>query len=699
MASVSRPVTRWRALLLLLVTMLVPPAAFASRTARRVDGEPAHRTCGLLQPQAPGHAIYLPTLHRDAPPGLRRAGQVGGAALAVGYAEPYVVIGNGPRVLVVDVADADAPRVIGESVPLGGVVQDIETHGTYVIAVVPTALVVLSIADPASPRPVTWMPFADRFGEAAVSGDVLCVAGGSAGLLVFDIADPVHPRRVGTYPTDAPATAVTMGPRYAAVRTDDFVHVIDLVDPTHPRRVGLVSGSHLVAFVGDTLYVDSVAWIRDFIAAPGFQMVTDIPGGPYGWWSPVTTRGDYLYIAGGDDWQRQTNLAIVDVSVRRRPVRVDAVVPNGWGAKLGSVAVAASAGRVFLTGGGPNPLFQIVDVEAPEHPRPAGVLDLLGEAEGEASVSGRLALIADLARGVRAVDIADPVQPRSRGLVDFPDFWPTMALVNEHAVFDYSGKLEVVDLSVPGTPRRVGGLVYDMPRDAPIGLHPSRLATSGDVVLLALTSCAHGCEELTTHLLVVDIADPAHPVEVGRSAAFAGEALDVDVGGGLAVVVTQDCDQSIDPDCPDTRLWIFDIERQRDPCLLGQATVEALVARSDFAPDAGYVYLASSRLPYLGRARLPVGLYVVDVRTPSAPRLVGHGLAGTPAQSVAVVGDRAYLAVGDDVIVADVSDPAHPVRIQTVPTEGNADALVAAGRYLYVSDGSAGLQVFEIVPR
>ncbi|RME92941.1 MAG: hypothetical protein D6766_09140, partial [Verrucomicrobia bacterium] len=91
------------------------------------------------------------------------------------------------------------------------------------------------------------------------------------------------------------------------------------------------------------------------------------------------------------------------------------------------------------------------------------------------------------------------------------------------------------------------------------------------------------------------------------------------------------------------------------------------------------------------------GLLIVDVSDPAHPtRLGGHDTDGI-ALDVALSGNRAFVADGPaGVVVLDVSDPAHPVPLGHHDTEGEALAVAVSGRLAFVADGPAGLVVLDV---
>ncbi|HOX01930.1 MAG TPA: leucine-rich repeat protein [Verrucomicrobiota bacterium] len=90
------------------------------------------------------------------------------------------------------------------------------------------------------------------------------------------------------------------------------------------------------------------------------------------------------------------------------------------------------------------------------------------------------------------------------------------------------------------------------------------------------------------------------------------------------------------------------------------------------------------------------GLIIMDVSDPAHPVRVGGCDTGADACDVAVSGNHAYVADWDGLQVIDVSDPANPVRVGGYYTSGWAEGVAVSGQYAYVADDEAGLQVIDV---
>ena len=94
-----------------------------------------------------------------------------------------------------------------------------------------------------------------------------------------------------------------------------------------------------------------------------------------------------------------------------------------------------------------------------------------------------------------------------------------------------------------------------------------------------------------------------------------------------------------------------------------------------------------------------MGLDVVDVSIPVAPRRIGQYDNLVFGLGVVVAGNHAFVV--DDwngLHVIDVSDPGAPRRAGGAQTFGFATGVVTMGNCAFVANGGAGLAVFDIAP-
>jgi hypothetical protein len=164
-------------------------------------------------------------------------------------------------------------------------------------------------------------------------------------------------------------------------------------------------------------------------------------------------------------------------------------------------------------------------------------------------------------------------------------------------------------------------------------------------------------------LMIVNVADPANPAELGRLDT-PGSAKDVTVQGGFAYVA----DGAMG-------FRIIDIENPAAPAQVG--FVDTPGDAQDIALADGFAFVADGG----------GGLRIITVANPAAPAEIGsYGVAPGHISDVATQGDYAYLAgFYDGLSVVDISDPAHPAQVGRVALPGYARSVAVAGGIAYVA--------------
>ncbi|MBI5546909.1 MAG: IPT/TIG domain-containing protein, partial [Deltaproteobacteria bacterium] len=257
--------------------------------------------------------------------------------------------------------------------------------------------------------------------------------------------------------------------------------------------------------------------------------------------------------------------------------------------------------------------------------------------------------------------------------IDLPGFPPREAselqLVGETLLVGvptavYQG-LEIFDVAVEQHPIRLGGLRTD---GAVRGL-----VVSGPIALLAADVFG---------LVVVDVSQPASPYQIGR-VLIAGAATGVRIDGGYAYVSTTD------PGLGSGYIQQIDLT---DPLLsiVGTVPLDSDALAVDVGLDRFYALTSSVsggsgsglHLTIYDRSGARLGDVTVEGTSRAYEQLVKSRLA--------VRAGRAYVTMGNRVLVFDLSDEAHPRVIQSTALEGTATGMTWDGGALFVAtNGSA----------
>jgi hypothetical protein len=380
----------------------------------------------------------------------------------------------------------------------------------------------------------------------------------------------------------------------------------------------------------------------------------------------VAVAGNYAYVADGG-----AGLQVIDISNPANPVLVGGIVTPG-----DAFDVAVAGNYAYVAGGGAG--LQVIDVSNPANPVWAGTN--LGYAS-DVAVAGNYAYVAGGGAGLQVIDVSNPANPVWVGGIDTPGYASDVAVAGINAyvaggewfslpIFGswWVGGLQVINVSNPANPVEAGAFATVW--------RPSDVAVVGNHAFVAVNEWHDLIWQgwRPSHLLIIDVSNPANPVGVGgfetpRSASG------VAVAGNIAYVAGWDAG-----------LQVIDVRNPANPIRVGGYDTSGRV--DDVAVTGNYAYVANWN----------AGLQVIDVLNPANPVRVG-GTPGGAIMELVVAGNYAYVAVVADwgrLQVIDVRNPANLVLMGNFGTTwGPLDAAVA-GNYAYLASGEAGLQVIDV---
>ncbi len=577
--------------------------------------------------------------------------------------------------------------------------------GTHLYAATWEGFEVWNVASPGQPHRVSTMPLIGRARSLALAGNHAVVACESTerngqfvgnGLEIIDITDPGNLHTAGSYPTDAPVAAVAVAGHRALVVVGSSLEVIALSDPARPQRLGTYdNGLHpySVAMDGDTGYLASgpvgFSGIPVFIrlelidlsdpSRPRRQSAFAArPGGV-----DVAISGQFALVADG-----LAGLRVFDFSEPARPVS------RAWiasGVNSCAVEVSESLACVAFRGsfngredGGGG--LSLIGIKDPTHPSPLGRYETEATPTDVAVLGDHAYLVGD--QGLEVINVSDPTRPRQVATVDSA-VGPALAARND-LLFVASGEVisvknpanpvqvarfdgdesivvsdrylcvggpdgfQVLDVSEPNNPRRVGGRRGGLNRV---------LSLSGHVV----------CVGSYDGIEWVDISNPATPRRLGL-AVCPGYEVSAAASGGYVVAVT-----------PHHGLFFFDIARPANPQRVGGNP--AILSAADIEVSGTYAYLAS----------WDNGLQVINIADAREPKPAGRVITAGVTRGLTIAGGYAYLADGPSGLqVVDISNPAEPRLAGRTPTGGDALDVAVSGSRAFMACGDQGLQELDI---
>lgn len=582
----------------MIVAVMLALPGLASGAEAPSSSDRADAAHGIAGPSAPAGRLDL-------------VGQLGGYTADGVVVGVHAWIGIGPRIVAFDVADPSAPRRLGESPVLSGVVQDIaiaEDRLPVRTAFVVTGeggIEIVDIAAPSSPRRLGYLAVPDGATAITARDDHVyaAVGGEPPGVWVVDVADPAAPRVAGIIPLPSDAIGLAVLERRLHVMVDDEgLRIYDVARASAPALIGRAPTPDRESGLGGFIHIaSSFALVAD---GPNGLRIFDVvdPARPreVGRLAEVSDArsvafADGLaYVADG-----ARGLAVVDVSTPRRPRLVGRVATEGVAA---SVDVDADHEHVLVTD---ERGVRMVDVSRPDIPRREADIDPPGYIVGVASEADRLFAF-DVTHGRLWSMWADGrTEPRSVATdVTGQDGGALSAWGGRVYVAGGGEGLGVVDVSDPDRPAAVGVITATTAMD----VH----AVAGHLYVAA------GLDGLT----IMELADPDRPRAVG-SRSTDGFATSVFAQIGRALVMGGD----------------LEIVDTRDPAQPGPPVTFAVEG------DLPGVVSANGERAYLATDRL----HVVDLAPPSGPKRVATWAPGgmdLVSARVAVGSANAYVSDG-----------------------------------------------------
>lgn len=627
------------------------------------------------------------------------------------------------------VSPATALEHVGQA---GFPVEDIFVQGNYAyLAAGRAGLRIVDIAEPARPVEVgAFTPPADPLWAAdrvTVQGNYAYIAAGPAGLRIIDISAPARPVEVGRYQAPGRPTGVKIVGNYAYLlwRVCDYPPCLGrliLLDISNPARPALLK------IYGDLNARDiDISGNYAYLAAGADGLhVLDISN------PAVPVEVGYLYIASPDTRAIKvintyayllsyTSLKIVDLSDPTRPVELD------YTAYTGAPHLAAAGHYLYLTG--PVSRLEIFDISTPTQP-----VEVPGEAwnsyqASHIQIRDNLAYLAAGPAGLHMVDISQPAAPEAVSSFGAPGFAQGVAVADGYAyVADRFQGLRIFDIAGLAQPVEVA--FYRRPGGA------QQVAVKDHYAYVTFGNCDNRFyrrdvpDRCEMDLSVLDVSNPAAPVEVGGGESW----QEIKIWGDVGYVLDRA-----------GALRRYDLTHPAAP--VGLNAIPGPV--SDYELANGYLYLltpnnfrltGNSDLPYtsesylkildpislaeLSSYRLPeqnpavsltvAGQYAyiywyaslvnvhragwlgLDVSDPAAPAPVEGGYQPVEAQAAAVAGPHAYLADGKAGLrVLDLSNPSNPVEVDAFGADGLAMDVAVAGDYIYLANGPRGLNILR----
>lgn len=722
-------------------------------------------------------------------PRLIGSSRVNGAAIGLTLSGQQAWVAGEAGVDIVDISDPAHPQAIG-NLDLNGQTQALAVSGSFAyLADGIAGLQVIDISDAAKPRRVGRWSAASWAMDVAVTNGLACVAAGEQGLQLLDVANPSQPRPISSLRMPSGhANAVAFAGKHLCV-LDGNLQVIDVTDPAKPALLSSYSAHDTASSLAANGYVVFLAE-----GERGWEAVDlSNPAKPARMTWQTNGMTASLALAGFQLYVPEAELKIWDVSNPSRPALSGRYQTSGFPGRM-----ATDGNNAFLsevTEFWRDLLF--LDVSNPARPTlvtafnktrdwqdPAPLQMLIHEglllsAQADAGMSlRRLPASLTVFRPVsdQRVLFGDPVElsigaaggapvqftwyaghtgdtsaPIARGpALTVPPLWDPatywVRLTNSSGTIDsppvnvrpvqglqliprgsFKGPaqaialgenlaclaagsvLEGLDLSDPTAPRKVG-----------------QISLQGYISQVALAAGYAFAITDNSAVQVVDFRVPSRPVVLGTYTNAGAVFSRIAAGAARAYVIAADGLLGLDFSDPtepkpmgtfnpptqvndiavngtyllalrDTGLVIVDFSAPGNPVEIGSYSECA----DSWCPPAVRVMAQGSRaiVSYPGRwfDAEPAHLAVIDLTIPAHPKRVASlptngGLIGLSVNFAVLLDPENTLEI------VDLRDPATPVRVARLPFPGSFLEASVSGDQLWLVDSQNALEGFELTP-
>ncbi len=561
---------------------------------------------------------------------LKLLEQYGGSAYAVAVQDNYVYLGQGPRMVVLDISQRNQPRQVGQSELLRGIVNGIALRQklAYVVASY-EGLHVFDISQPTKPKLVAGMDMeTPGCNSIALEGNKALLACNPAGFLIVDISNPASPVLMGKLSMKSAMLSITNRGNIAYVvdSTQQGLAIIDHSDPSNPRQIGLFTSSQIPSDHNSSYMFES-----------------------------VRNCGEFVCLADG-----QNGLVVLDITQPEKPVALsvyDTTSATGLVADSNTVYVADDFDGVYA--------LDITNPKAVQKlslaPNSVGGDEFSIQQVSERGMffSDGFVYVTDIVYGLDIVDARNPsaIQRTARYTTPVPwTLWDISVQGRYAYVVGVDSGFRVVDVSDPANMREI---FFDHERKDLNLQTPTGLVVEGDYAYIS---------DSNYPFHIYNISDPTRPVQIGAVFDHAAPdgAADIAVSGNFAFVSGYG---SKDAFYPGNGLWVIDISNRNDPKPVKFLELPNGGWQLSISGDTLY---ALDSMVHLSELTEPLSLRVIDISDPRNP-VAGvtipferNPMSGFGTWDVMADGKRLFVSMPPmELKVFDISNPVSPVDAGT----------------------------------
>lgn len=622
--------------------------------------------------------------------------QYGGSTNVVAIQAGYAYLGQGPRMVVLDVSTPAAPTWVGESELLPGLVMGLVVEADY--AYVTTAfsgLHIFDITQPDSPELVSQVkPEHPGCGPLVLEDGIAFVACNPSGLLMVDVNDPTSPNILAS--DSIQGTMISIAVMNNFVYLVDFskeIVIVDISDPGNPQQVGFFEDKTIPSL--GSVYTQAVDICQGdlclAVANHGFVILdlTD-PINPtikasitQFWPSGITSQGQYAYLV--DDLE---GVRVFDISNPSQPQQVG-IMPTSVGGfefsvqELTERGISIADNILYI----PDQVFGLtaIDIRNPSQPARVGhYMTPVPDWMLSIKVVGNYAYAVSRYAGLRVLNVTDIENIDEIYYDDERKFLTSQiplrvdVIGNYAYITDANYPLHIYEISNPYRPKEVGvvdgGPAWDGAFD---------LAITGDIAYLSGSAGNDGIYP-GRGLWVIDISDPTRPSPI-NFLDLPNEKWSLSIQSTVLYALDGSQDwQDPEPLC----LRIVDISNPSQPVLINSLSMPELMPLSPSGIQVHGDWL------YLGLGMSGFKLYDIrDPRNPLETRITSTSWLSPYAHKIAIEGSTLIL---NGNMAYDISDPTSPNLVGIANEAQDSWTAYISGDFVYIVTKFTGLYVYQI---
>jgi photosystem II stability/assembly factor-like uncharacterized protein len=584
-----------------------------------------------------------------------------GTAIAVAKdtIRDVIYLGSGGAVLILNVANPANPLLVNDKINTNGLVQglsyDPERELLYIAARFKD-LQIWDVHDLNSPAKLIQFehPYADApMDNVDHKGNIVVVDCDYAYVNSFDVTDPLNPFWVDV-------ESIIGNPAFdISIASDGFLHAVGAqnyikIDIQSDGTFNTeyfsysITGGNLIFGISDAAFKSAGSYLS-IINTQSYQnpiwSITEV-----GFADDIFVLDNYLYLTVMD------RLDIYDVSDYSAPYQVGSLTLPGYPKNLEVIDDYA-----YVADGHSG--LRNIDISIPDDPKEVGFYETYS-ASYDFRRSGNFGFVAELDDGVLVFDLTDISNPVLVSQYNTPGYSFNLEIAgNLMYVSDRQGGLRIADISDPLNPVEVG--FFD------------DLYSAGEVWIN--NNYAYIVDDILNEpdwIRVVDISDPSNPFEVS-SILMQSEIGELETTGNYLYAASKD-----------EGLRVLDISDPSNIHKVGQFLAPDVY---DLCIKDNYVYLASS--DFEG------GVIILDISDPVNPEYVSNwiGNGWMHPFDIDVEGEYAYVTdpVNNVFLLLYIGDPEYPSLQGYSVMSGDLVDIYAQDSLVYISDGAAGLHIFQ----